>query len=102
MSRTGVPLNASRPLTSRTLFFLFSNFTAAKPMQLGRMGDLVLKTPLRGRFGSHLGCTLKGNGMPESLCVQKITIMCVKSSIFSSASSSSGLIMIFATTSFGL
>ena len=40
--------------------------------------------------------------MSENLWVQKITIMCENSSIPWRASSSSGLMMIFAVTSFGL
>lgn len=66
MSSIGVPLKASKPLTSRTLFFLFSSFTTASPIQFGRIGDLVLNTPLTGRFGSRFGCTFLGNGMPAS------------------------------------
>ena len=66
------------------------------------MGDLVLKTPLKGRFGSRRGCTFRGTGVPDSLCIQKITIICVKSSIPSSASSSSGFMTTFAKTSLGL
>jgi len=60
MSSTGVSLYASRPLTSRMLFFLFSSFTVERPMQLGRMGDLVARTPLSGRSGERLGCTFRG------------------------------------------
>ncbi len=49
MSNSGVPSMASSPLTFNTLPLRSRSLTTAIPMGLGRAGDLVTKTPTKGR-----------------------------------------------------